>query len=226
MESRPAVRGPPEAPRTGPPALLKVGLVDAPMDKTTQPAAQAKGAPREPGTPLAYSEELLPGSGTFDDGTQIRAAVYGTEHIDPETMAVTVRPAGRGVASIEKGDIVVGQVTYIKPEALASVKILAVRGKEGRSLLQSLEGTLHASKIDARYVKYVDDEYRGGDVIRAKVIGLKGGPQLATDRPDLGVVKAWHDGVALVRDGNKLKDPETGEVFHRKLASDYGSGTV
>src|ERR1041385_813929 len=226
MESRPAVRGPPEAPRMGPPALLKVGLVDAPMDKTTQPAAQAKGAPREPGTPLAYSEELLPGPGTFDDGTQIRAAVYGTERIDPETMGITVQPAGRSVASIERGDIVVGQVTYIKPEALASVKILAVRGKEGRSLLQTIEGTLHASKIDARYVKYVDDEVRGGDLIRAKVISLKGGPQLATDRPDLGVVKAWNEGVALVRDGNKLKDPETGQVFHRKIASDYGSGTV
>jgi exosome complex RNA-binding protein Csl4 len=210
----------------GPPALLKVGLVDAPMDKTTQPAAQAKGAPREPGTPLAYSEELLPGPGTFDDGTQIRAAVYGTERIDPETMGITVQPAGRSVASIERGDIVVGQVTYIKPEALASVKILAVRGKEGRSLLQTIEGTLHASKIDARYVKYVDDEVRGGDLIRAKVISLKGGPQLATDRPDLGVVKAWNEGVALVRDGNKLKDPETGQVFHRKIASDYGSGTV
>jgi exosome complex component CSL4 len=187
----------------------------------------AAGAILEPGTPLAYSEELLPGAGTYDDGTQIRAAVFGVQHIDPETMAVSVRPAGKGVASIEKGDIVVGQVTYIKPEALASVKILAVRGKEGRSLLQSLEGTLHASKIDARFVKYVDDEYRGGDLIRAKVIQIKGGPQLATDKPDLGCVKAWsRDGVPLVREGNKLKDPETGEIHHRKLASDYGSGTV
>jgi exosome complex component CSL4 len=203
------------------------------MEKTTQSKPQesaprpSEGALLEPGTPLAYSEELLPGSGTYDDGTQIRAAVYGVQHIDPETMAVSVRPAGTAVASIERGDIVVGQVTYIKPEALASVKILAVRGKEGRSLLQPLEGTLHASKIDARFVKYVDDEYRGGDLIRAKVIQLKGGPQLATDKPDLGCIKAWGpDGAALVRDGNKLKDPETGQVYHRKLASDYGSGVV
>jgi len=188
--------------------------------------SDSQKGPKEPGTPLAYSEELLPGPGTYDDGTQIRAAVYGSEHVDPETMAVTVQPAGRGVASIERGDIVVGQVTYIKPEALASVKILAVRGKEGRSLLQTIEGTLHASKIDSRFVKYVDDEVRGGDLIRAKVISLKGGPQLATDRPDLGVVKAWNEGVALVRDGNRLKDPETGQVFHRKLANDYGSGIV
>lgn len=181
----------------------------------------------EPGTPLAYSEELLPGAGTYDDGTQIRAAVFGTQHIDPETMAVSVIPAGRATSGVERGDIIVGQVTYIKPEALASVKIISVRGKEGRSLLVPVEATLHASKIDTRYVKFVDEEYKTGDLVRAKVISLKGGPQLATDKPDLGCVKAWSaDGIALVRDGNKLKDPETGQVHYRKMASDYGSGTV
>jgi exosome complex component CSL4 len=181
----------------------------------------------EPGTPLAFSEEMLPGPGTYDDGTQIRAAVFGTQAVDPETMTVSVRPAGREVAAIEKGDIVVGQVTYIKPEALASVKILAVRGKEGRSILQPLEGTLHVSKIDARYIKNVDDEYKTGDYIRAKVISLKGGPQLATDKPDLGCVKAFApSGNLLVLEGRKLKDPETGETYVRKLASDYGSGKV
>jgi exosome complex component CSL4 len=202
--------------------------VGAAVDETESPAQEAKGkAILEPGTPLAYSEELLPGPGTYDDGVQIRAAIYGVQHVDPKTMAVSVRPAGRPVGGIERGDIVVGQVTYIKPEALASVKIVSVRGKEGRSLLQPIEGTLHVSKIDNRYIKFVDEEYRGGDLIRAKVISLKGGPQLATDKPDLGCVKAWSsEGVPLVRDGNRLKDPETGQVYHRKLASDYGSGQV
>jgi exosome complex component CSL4 len=182
---------------------------------------------RAPGTPLAYSEELLPGPGTYDDGTQIRAAIYMIVEVDPETMQIRVRPAGKAVASIEKGDIVVGQVTYIKPEALASVHILGVRGKEGRSLLQTVEGTLHVSKIDARYIRDVREEYHGGDIIRAKVIGLKGGPQLATDRPDLGCIRAWSaDGNELVLQGRQLKDPETGRVEHRKLASDYGSGTL
>lgn len=213
------------APRRGSCTLLKESLVAAGMDATAKPASGR--AILEPGTPLAYSEELLPGPGTYDDGTQIRAAVYGLQHIDPQTMAVSVLPAGRPVASIERGDIVVGQVTYIKPEALASVKIVAVRGKEGRSLLQPIEGTLHVSKIDNRYIRFVDEEYRGGDLIRAKVVSLKGGPQLATDKPDLGCVKAWSpEGVPLVREGAKLKDPETGQVHHRKLASDYGSGLV
>lgn len=181
----------------------------------------------EPGTPLAYSEEYLAGSGTYDDGTQLRAAVFGHPNVDAKTMTMEVRPAGRAVASIEKGDVVVGEVTYIKPEALASVRILSVRGKEGRSLLQAVEGTLHVSKIDARYIKDVTSEYHAGDLIRAKVIGLKGGPQLATDRPDLGCISARSaEGNTLVRDGPRLKDPETGRAETRKLASDYGSGVL
>lgn len=181
----------------------------------------------EPGTPLAYSEEVLPGAGTYDDGTQIRAAVYGESHIDPETMTLSVKPAGKAVAAVEKGDIIVGQITYIKPEALASVKILAIRGKENRSMLLTLDGTLHVSKIDARFIKDVNQEYHTGDFIRAKVIGLKGGPQLATDKPDLGCIKAFGaTGNQLVISGGKLKDPETNRIEQRKLANDYGSGTV
>lgn len=180
----------------------------------------------EPGTPLAYSEELLAGVGVYDDGTQLRAAVYGIPHTDPKSMTLNIIPAGKSVATIEKGDIVVGEVSYIKPEALASVRILAVRGKTG-SVLQSVEGTLHIGKIDARYVGSIEDEYRCGDLIRAKVIGIKGGPQLATDKPDLGCLRAHGpSGQVLERDGNKLRDPETGQAFQRKLASDYGSGEV
>ncbi|HLF15941.1 MAG TPA: exosome complex RNA-binding protein Csl4 [Candidatus Thermoplasmatota archaeon] len=181
----------------------------------------------EPGTPLAHSEEATAGAGTYDDGAQIRAAVFGTKDLDPETLTLTVRPAGKAVAQIERGDIVVGEVTYIKAETFASVKIHAVRGKEGRSLLQNVDGTLHVSKIDARYVRDVAEEIHCGDLIRAKVIAIKGGPQLATDKPEFGVVAARSaDGNPMVRDGNRLKDPETGRVEHRKLASDYGSGKV
>ncbi|MCA1819178.1 MAG: hypothetical protein LC620_03870, partial [Halobacteriales archaeon] len=76
-------------------------------------------------------------------------------------------------------------------------------------------------------IKFVDEEYKTGDYLRAKVIGLKGGPQLATDKPDLGCIKAFGpSGNQLQLEGRKLKDPETGQVFYRKLASDYGSGKV
>lgn len=184
-------------------------------------------APVEPGTPLAYSEEFLPGAGTYDDGEQIRAAVFGQQHVDTNSMTLTVRPAGKQVTAIEKGDIVVGRISYTKPE-LASVQILAIRGKEG-SILQQVEGTLHVSKVDNRYIKDLQSEVSVGDVIRAKVIGLRGGPQLAIDKPDLGVVSAFSSedpGLRLERRGNALLDPETGRKETRKLAEDYGSGRV
>ncbi len=182
----------------------------------------------EPGTPLAYSEELLPGDGTYDDGEQIRAARFGTEHVDPKTMNVSVVPYGHRVAQIRKGDIVVGQISYIKKD-LASVRILEVRGKEGRSVLQQVEGTLHVSKVDNKYIGDLAEEFATGDIIRAKVLSLKGGPQLATDKPEFGVIRAHSPDdptLPLIRDGDRLMDPETARSYHRKLADDYGSGSA
>ncbi len=184
-----------------------------------------KNALVEPGTPLAYSEEYLPGHGTYDDGEQIRAAVFGTQEVDSESMTLSVRTAGKSISLIEKGDIVVGRITYTKPE-LASVQILEVRGKEG-TLLQQVEGTLHVSKVDNRYIKDMEKEIQVGDVIRAKVIGLRGGPQLATDKPEFGVIRAFsRERVPLDRRGNTLVDPTTGYKTTRKIADDYGSGLV
>lgn len=182
----------------------------------------------EPGDALAYSEELLPGEGTYDDGEQVRAAVFGVPHVDSENMAMTVKGPKR-VADVEKGDIIVGQITYTKPE-LASVKILQIRGKEGRSTLHGVEATLHVSKIDNRYIKNLEDEYRCGDIIRAKVIGLKGGPQLVTDKPDLGCLRAFSPEDMRrpmdFKQQNRVIDRETGKVYARKTAEDYGSGQV
>jgi exosome complex component CSL4 len=182
----------------------------------------------EPGTALAYSEELLPGAGTYDDGEQIRAAVFGHQRVDPDTMTITIEPAGKAVASIEKGDIVAGRVSYIKPD-LASVEILGVRGKEGRSLLHQVEATLRVRNVDTRFVREMGDEFRCGDIIRAKVIATKGGPQLATDKPDLGVIRAFSKDSprrSLQRQGNRLVDPEDGHQETRKFAEDYGSGLI
>lgn len=182
----------------------------------------------EPGAPLAYSEEFLPGAGTYDDGEQIRAAVFGRERVDTNTMTLNVEPLGKSVAQVDKGDIVVGRITFLKPE-LASVQILEVRGKEGRSLLQQVEGTLHVSKVEKRYIKDLGNEFNVGDLIRAKVVGLRGGPQLATDNPDMGVIRAYSSQdmtQPLEQAGQKLRDPETGRTETRKTADDYGSGRV
>ncbi|MGB0652755.1 MAG: exosome complex RNA-binding protein Csl4 [Thermoplasmatota archaeon] len=180
----------------------------------------------EPGTPLATSEELLPGPNTYDDGTDVRAAVYGTESIDTKEMAIGIKPTGRGVAKIDRGDIVVGEVTVVRPQ-LASVNVVAVRGKEGRSIHQAVEATLFVSGIDRRYIKEVSEEFQAGDLIRAKVLKLKGGPNLVTDSPDFGIVSARCGcGVRMEKDGKRLKCPECNRSRTGKIANDYGSGHI
>lgn len=181
-----------------------------------------------PGDPVAYSEEYLPGPGIYDDGEQLRAAVFGKAEVDPKTMQVRVEPAGKagGVPRIEKGDILIGEITFIKPE-LASVKVVAVRGKEHRPPFQDIDATLHVSKADQRYVDDLQKLYSTGDLIRARVIGMRGGPQLTTDKPDLGVVRARsREGRIMERKGGALQDPESGRTEGRKTAEDYGSGQV
>ena len=141
-------------------------------------------------------------------------------------MTVT---SGKRVADVEKGDIIVGRVRFTKPE-LASVEILGIRGKEGRSTLHKVEATLHVSKVDDRYIKDLEGEYRVGDLIRAKVIGLKGGPQLVTDKPDLGCIRAFSPEDLRrpleLKQQNRVRDPVTGKIYARKTAEDYGSGTI
>ncbi|MGB1698084.1 MAG: exosome complex RNA-binding protein Csl4 [Thermoplasmatota archaeon] len=180
----------------------------------------------EPGTPLAYSEELLPGTGTYDDGEQIRAAVYGQERVDPETM--TIHVDGAEVPAVEKGDIILGEITFLKDD-LASVKILQVKGKGDRNFQAASDGTLRVRSVDKRFVRAMQDEFKCGDLIRAEVTGLKGGPQLATDKPHLGVIRAVsrrNSSRLLELQGRKLIDPETGHQETRKIADDYGSGQL
>ncbi len=183
---------------------------------------------REPGDVLAASEEMLPGPGAYDDGTDVRAAAYGEEVVDTQNFAVGIKPIVRGVTTIEAGDIVLGEISVVRPQ-MAGVTIIDVRGKSGRSILQAVEGTLHVSGIDRRYIKDVGDEYRAGDVIRAKVIKIRGGPQLVTDRPEYGILRATcpNDGLVLEKvSASKLKCTECDKVVIGKVASDYGSGRV
>ncbi len=178
---------------------------------------------QQPGDILATSEELLPGDGTYDDGTHVRAARFGTLQVTPD-MEATIK-GERSPPQVTKGDIIIGRVSHLRDE-FGSVEIIAVRGKEG-SMHHKVEATLHVSKASRDYLRTLSEVLAPGDIIRAKVLGLKGGPQLAIDHEDMGVVHAEVDGVVLQRrkDGH-LRHPDTGQVYRRKTAKDYGSGHI
>lgn len=180
-----------------------------------------------PGDVLATSEELVPGPGTTDDGSNILATRFGKLHVDTERMEAAVEPVTSVPVELREGDIVLGVIDMVKP-VMCSVDVQVRIGDENRQITGSTVGTIHVSKIDRRYVHDASQEYRVGDIVRGRVIDTDPSVQLATDEPEMGAIKALctrcrHD---LERKGKALECPNCGKVESRKIARDYGQGKL
>lgn len=175
-----------------------------------------------PGDVLATSEELLPGPGTHDDGTNIVATRIGVFHVEPNEMRAMVDPLTSVPTALEMGDFILGDVGMVKP-AMAGVEVLAVEGKP-RVIVGDTNGTLHVSKIAKRYVRDVANEYRIGDIIRAQVIGVKPSVQLSTEDPRCGCILALctRCRMPMKKAAKSLECANCGRQDLRNIAPDYG----
>lgn len=175
-----------------------------------------------PGDVLSTSEELLPGSGSHDNGTNIVATRLGYFEVEPREMRALVKPVTSVPTEIRVGNYVLGEVTMIKLQ-MAGVEVLAVEDNP-RVVVGDTNGTLHVSKIAQKYVKDVGDEFRLGDVMRAKVLSVKPSVQLATDDRRCGCIKALctRCRFGLRKVGRALECPNCGRREMRYLAPDYG----
>lgn len=164
----------------------------------------------------------MPGPGTHDDGTNIIATRIGAFRIEPNERRAIVEPATSVPAALGVGDYVIGEVTMIKP-AMAGVEVLAVEGHR-RVVVGDTNGTLHVSKIARRYVRDVANEYRLGDVLRARVLSVKPSVQLSTEDPQTGCIKALclRCRFGLHKVGKALECPNCGRRETRNMAPDYG----
>jgi exosome complex component CSL4 len=78
-------------------------------------------------------------------------------------------------------------------------------------------------------VKNVRDEYKIGDIIRAKIVDLRNGEmRLSTDGEDLGAIKAF---CAVCRHPMKVESgilqcEECGAKDNRKIAKDYRKSDI
>lgn len=175
-----------------------------------------------PGDVLSTSEELLPGPGSHDNGTSILATRLGHFEVESREMRAVVKPLTSIPTELRVGNFVLGEVTMIKP-AMAGVEVLAVEDN-ARLVVGDTNGTLHVSKIAQKYVRDVGDEFRLGDVVRAKVISVKPSVQLATDDRRCGCIKALctRCRFGLHKVGKGLECPNCGRREMRYLAPDYG----
>ncbi len=177
-----------------------------------------------PGDYLGVIEEYFPGDGVKEENGELYAVRAGRVVIDQERMEISVEPVTDTPPLPKVGDVVIGRVIEVKPQT-AIVQIIRIEGRENdREIATSKLAGIHISQVDEGYVDSMLNEFRIGDVVRARVISAEKSPiQLSTKGPDLGVIYALctRCRAPLVRRGDKLVCPKCGHVETRKLSSMY-----
>lgn len=178
-----------------------------------------------PGDFLGTEEEYLSDRGTFSDKERIYSTLAGNAAEDSHKLSVA---QSRPLRALEVGTIVIGTVeNIVEPIALISIK--SGEHAEHRFGENPDYSVLHASMIRRGYVKNVRDEYRIGDIIRAKIAALQNGEfRLTTDSDELGAIKAF---CAKCRHPMKIESgllqcEDCGAKDNRKTANDYRKASV
>jgi len=174
-----------------------------------------------PGDFIGTEEEYLAGSGTHTDGEKVYSSLVGEVKDEKHTLSVAQR---RTLASLGIGTVIIGSIeNIVEPIALVRVRE-GSDGEDSRYGDNPDYAVLHASMIKKGYVKNVRDEYKIGDIIRAKIVDIRNGEmRLSTDSPELGAVKAFcgkcRHAMKLAQGG--LECESCGAKDNRKTADDY-----
>ncbi len=179
-----------------------------------------------PGDFIGTEEEYLAGEGTFSENERIYANIAGEAGDEQHKLFVSQK---KSLHALGIGTMVVGRVENIV-EPIALVSIASGSGaSENRFGETSDYAVLHASMIRKGYVKNVRDEYKIGDIIRAKIVDIRNGEfRLSTDADECGAIKAFcgkcrhpmkFESAVLKCESCEWKD-------NRKLAKDYRKAQV
>lgn len=178
-----------------------------------------------PGDFIGIEEEYLAGEGTFSDGENIRSTISGEASESDRKLAVSQK---KKLRTIGIGAVILGRVeNIVEPIALVSMlggSQAESDGEIGRYGENPDYAVLHASMIRHGYVKNVRDEYKVGDIIRAKIVDIRNGEmRLSTDSDELGAIKAFCGKCRhpLRVESGLLKCESCEAKDNRKIAKDY-----
>lgn len=173
-----------------------------------------------PGEKLGVIEEFLPGSGTYEHDGTIYSTNVGRAEVDPLEKTVKVKPCTRAPIIPKEGDEVSGVVVNVQ-DRLAIVEIYMI----GDEILPSpFSAALHIANSSPRYERLMEDVFKRGDFIKAKIINVKNRmPQLTTVGRKFGVIKAFCSkcGGELTLSGRILICPACGSRERRKISEEY-----
>ncbi|MCX8196960.1 MAG: exosome complex RNA-binding protein Csl4 [Candidatus Micrarchaeota archaeon] len=181
-----------------------------------------------PGEFLGVQEEYLAGEGTFIEGETIRAAVCGSVSEKDRKISVAHEIPLRAFGI---GSTIIGRVeNIVEPVALVSMRISGSLTEEDERFGENPDyAILHASMIKKGYVRNVRDEYKIGDIIRAKIVDMRNGEmRLSTDAEELGVIKAFCNKCRhpMRLEGRILKCEKCRNIDNRKIAKDYRKAII
>jgi exosome complex component CSL4 len=173
-----------------------------------------------PGEFLGTEEEFFPGSGVYVEDEKIYSSLSGVVEISNKQISVLQK---KPLEIFDVGSTIIGVIENII-EPIALVNIHSGVSDEERFGETPDYGVLHASMIKKGFVRNVRDEYKIGDIIRAKIVDFYNGEfRLSTEGENFGAVKAF---CALCRHPLRLKEDylvceNCGARDKRKIAKDY-----
>ena len=180
-----------------------------------------------PGNEVGFSEEVMPGKGTYEEEGKIFASITGIVNLDLKERKVKVEPKTGVPPDLKDGEIIVGVVWDIRPQ-VAVIDIVKIKGNE-RGLSGRISGGLHISKIRDSYVSEISNELRYGDIILAKIVNANRRPiDLSIVDKELGVIKSYCErcSAPLELKGDKVTCDECKKTPNKKLSTEYGKGQV
>ena len=178
-----------------------------------------------PGDRLGVIEEFSPGSGTYVESGTIHSKITGCTLLDLLNKKISVYPLVHAIGIPRIGSVVTGQILGVKSKT-ATLRILKL---EKRPLSGSFTGFLHIAEASPGYVETMYEVCKPGDILRAKVISdVNRTFYLSTEERDLGVIYAFCSrcGDMLLLKKGDMKCPRCGHFEKRKVASDYGEGSI
>ena len=177
-----------------------------------------------PGDKLGIIEQYIPGEGTYDDNGDIKSSVLGNVNINPKKRIISVDSKLGKPAVLKKGDIVYGQITDIKSQR-ANFNIECIKDNP-RPLALPYMGAIHISQTKKNYLEKLNDAFRIGDIVQAKVIKITGeNVDLSTTDKECGVLKAMctrcRDYMHTTKKKDEVQCNTCNRKEKRKLSSNY-----
>ncbi|WP_131160107.1 exosome complex RNA-binding protein Csl4 [Aeropyrum pernix] len=179
-----------------------------------------------PGDVLATIEEFLPGEGVYVDPVKgfIRAAAPGVAYLDMSRRIAYVKPHKKPQTP-GPGSEVAALVTGVRGDLVVAEVYGVVRLSPKPAWLYELPSPYSAaipiSHIADEYIKNIEDYYRIGDWILAKIVSRTPPFTLSTVEPRYGVVYAICSRCGAVMEfqsERSMKCPKCGNVEKRKVS--------